>query len=127
MSLRLKEVRVPTPRIRGEKILAALLAGGDLVEYLVAGAISPNDGVAILRPSAAAMAMTIADGTISGETMRIEMLDQKDPTFTAVVTPANLTGATTITFAAIGEFAIIIWDEVAGAWQVRPGETATVA
>lgn len=125
MSLTVKEVRVPTPRIRAERILSALEAHGPVNEYSAAGAIDPGDGVAILRPSAAAMAMTLADGTIAGETMLVKMLQQDDPTYTAVLTPANMTGGTTITFDAVDELAVLIWD--GAGWAVRSGETATVA
>ena len=125
MSLDLKEVRVPTPRVRAERLLAALEAHGPVNEYKAAGAISPNDGVAILRPSEAGMAMTLADGTVLGETMRVVMLQQDDPTYTAVLTPATFGGGTTMTFDAVNESEVLIW--VAGGWTERPGGSSTIA
>ena len=122
MSLSLKEVRVPTPRVRAEKILAALLGGGDLNEYSVAGAIALGDSVALLRPSEAAMAMTLADtATGPGDVIRIEMVQQDDPTYTGVLTPATLDGGTTITFSNVGEYIVLQWVVTIG-WTVKTGD-----
>jgi hypothetical protein len=121
MSLTLKEVRVPTPRVRGEKILAALLSQGDFTEYNAAGAISIEDGVALLRPTAAAMAMTLADSGVGpGDPIRIEMVEQDDPTYTVVLTPATLNGGTTITFSAAGDYIVLIWVDTVG-WTRKAG------
>jgi hypothetical protein len=121
MSLTLKEVRVPTPRVRAEKILAALLSAGDFAEYSAAGAISVEDGVALLRPSEAAMAMTLADtATGPGDCIRIEMVEQDDATYTAVLTPATLDGGTTITFDAVGDYIVLQWVVTIG-WTKKAG------
>lgn len=126
MSLDLKEVRVPTPRTRAEKILANLLSNGDFNEYAAAGAIAVSDGVAMLRPSEAGMAMTLADSaTGPGDCIRIEMVEQDDPTYTAVLTPATLNGGTTITFDAPGEYIVLQWVVTVG-WTQKAGN-ATVA
>jgi plastocyanin len=126
MGLTLKEVRVPTPRVRAEKILAALLAGGDLNEYNAAGAIAVTDGVAMLRATSVGMAMTLADSGVGpGDTIRLELVKQNDPTHTVVVTPATLNGGTTITFDAVGEYIVLIWVDTVG-WTEKVG-TATVA
>lgn len=121
MSLTIREVRNPIKRTRAERIRAALLSAGDLAEYAAAGAIAPTDSVALLRLDSVGMAMTLADGTIPGETMRIEVLDSDDPTYTAVVTPTTLVGGTTITFSAIGEYAVLIWVTTVG-WTLRTGD-----
>jgi len=126
MGLALNEVRVPTPRTRAEKILAALLAGGDLNEYNAAGAIAVTDGVALLRATSVGMAMTLADSGVGpGDTIRLELVKKSDPTYTVVVTPATLNGGTTITFDAVGEYIVLIWVDTVG-WTEKVG-TATVA
>ena len=130
MSLTLKEVRVPTPERRASKILAALESNGPLAEYNVAGAISPNDGVAVLRTKIADQAMTLADGIVAGQSIAIRCIDLAIPGVdTVVVTPANLTGGTTITFNAVDDLIVLIWDIVPAtdAWAVKPGNTAVVA
>lgn len=124
MSLTLKEVRVPTPRARATKVFNAALAGGDSQSIAAAGAIAPENAVCYIQPSEAAMALTLADGTTAGETMRVVMTTQTDPTYTAVLTPANLAGGTTLTFDAENEYAVLIWNGTA--WAVRTGD-ATLA
>lgn len=126
MSLTVKEVGNPIRRVRAERIRAGVEAHGNVEEYIAAGAINPNDGVALLRVGTAGMAMTLADGSILGETMLIECVALTLPgTDTAVVTPTTLVGGTTITFDAVGERAVLIW--AALGWSVRGGNTATVA
>jgi hypothetical protein len=128
MSLDLKEVRVPTPRVRAERILALLEAHGPLNEYNAAGAIDPGDGVALIRATAAAMALTLADGNVSGETMLVKLIDFDEAIpGTAVLTPANFTNGATMTFDAKNESEVLIWDEVAGAWEARVGGSSTIA
>lgn len=126
MSLSIAEVRNPIKRVRAEKIRASLLAGGDCSEYSAAGAVAVTDGVALLRPSEAAMAMTLADSAVGpGDCIRLEMTDQDDPTYTAVLTPTTLNGGTTITFDAVGEYVVLMWVVTVG-WTVKAGD-ATVA
>jgi hypothetical protein len=125
MSLTIREVRNPVKRHRAERIRAALQSGGDIAEYAGAGAIAPTDSVAILRPTSAGEAMTLADGTIPGEAIRIEMQQQDDPTFTAVVTPVTFAGGATLTFDAVFKYAVLIWVTTNG-WTLRTGD-ATVA
>lgn len=127
MALELKEVRVPTKRVRAEKLLAALEANGPVNEYNAAGAIDPSDGVALLRSTSAGMAMTLADGTVAGETMHIKCTKIGTlGTDTIVVTPATFADGTTITFDAENEFIVLIWIAATG-WTKRPGNSATVA
>jgi hypothetical protein len=126
MSLDLKNVRVPTPRVRAELVLACLEAHGPLNEYFAAGAISEEDGVAILRSKEAGMAMTLANAALAGETIHLKCLSLGLPgTDTVVVTPVALTGGTTITFNAKDDSAVLIW--TGAAWEVRAGNTAVVA
>lgn len=124
MSLTLGEVRVPTPIARAKKVYNALLSGGDSQSISAAGAVDPANAVVYIQPSEAAMALTLADGTTPGETMRLVMTTKSQPTYTAVLTPTTLSGGTTITFDAKDEYAVLIW--TATGWVVRTG-TATVA
>ena len=126
MGLTVKEVRNPVPLVRATRIRAALEAGGNLEEYNAAGAIDPNAGAALMRTSEAGLAMTLADGSILGETMLLECIELTLPgTDTIVVTPTTLVGGATITFNVIGDRAVLIW--VALGWSVRGGNTAVVA
>jgi hypothetical protein len=125
MSLDLKNVRVPTPRVRAELVLACLEGNGPLNEYSAAGAISPEDGVAILRSKEAALAMTLAVGTTVGETLHLKCLSLKAPGVDTVVVTGTFTGGTTLTFDAKDEHAVLIW--VGAAWTPRAGFSATLA
>ena len=126
MSLTVNEVRVPTPTRRAKKILALLESNGPVNEYNAAGAISPNDGAALLSSSVAAQAMTLANATHEGETIHLKCDELTVPgTDTIVVTPATLDGGTVLTFDAVDEHAVLIWFTTVG-WQVRPGFTAAL-
>lgn len=126
MSLTLKEVRNPVPRVRAEKIRAALLGGGDCNEYSAAGAVDVEDALAVLRATSVGMAMTLADSAVGpGDAIRLELVKQDDPTHTVVLTPATLNGGTTITFDAVGEYIVLIWVTTVG-WTRKAGD-ATVA
>lgn len=124
MSLTLNEVRVPTPLARARKVYNALLSGGDSQSISAAGAVAPENAVCYIQPSEAAMALTLADGTTAGETIRLVMTTKSQPTYTAVLTPTNLAGGTTLTFDARDEYAVLIWNGTA--WAVRAGD-ATLA
>jgi hypothetical protein len=122
-----REVRNPIKRKRAEKIIAALGQQGDVASYDVAGAISPSDGLALLDPSEAAMAMTLVDTTTGpGDTIRIEMMSQDDDGVnTAVLTPNLMDGGSTITFSEVGHYVVLVWVVTIG-WKVKAG-TAAVA
>jgi len=124
--LTLREVRNPIKTVRAARLRAAMEAGGDVNEYIAAGAIAASDGVALFRATEVGMAMTLADGVIPGETMLLELAQIKAAGGTVVVTPVTLNGGATITFAAVDERAVLIWVTATG-WNVRTGETATVA
>jgi hypothetical protein len=125
----LKEVRNPVKRVRAQKILDILnaadvgQAAGQSNVYDAAGAIDPADDVAVLDATSVGMAMTLADGTTAGETMKLYLRSITNSD-TVVLTPANLAGGTTITFDAVGEYAVLIWN--GAAWAVRSTD-ATVA
>lgn len=131
MSLTIKEVRVPTPLVRARKILAALSGNGDISEYSTHNAeIALTDGVAFVVPDAAqvvAVADTdygLADSAIPGDTIRIEMT-RSNAASDVVVTPDTFADGATITFDAVGEYAVLIWVTTNG-WTVKVA-TATVA
>lgn len=61
----------------------------------------------------AADAGTLADGVVDGQMKRIQLIvDGGDGT----LTPANLHGGTTITFADAGDYAVLMW--TSGEWYV---------
>jgi len=121
--LNLASVRVPTKRSRANAILAKFDDADDLLDaiktsfYTAAGAIAVSDGLAVLTANSAAQAMTLAVGTVVGQTMHV-ILKAKSATGTAVIT-ATFTGGTTLTLSAVGQRATLIW--VGAAWTPRPG------
>lgn len=122
--LTLREVRIPAKRERAEKIKAKFDDADDLLDalkttvYSAAGAISPNDGFAIIDSSVAGMAMTLADGTITGQTMHV-IFRTKTGSGTVVITPTNLATGTTWTLATAGQRGTLIWN--GSDWALRPG------
>jgi hypothetical protein len=121
--LAIKEVRNLTKLVRA---IAAYGKLADLDDYLdgiqtsyyaAAGAISPQDGLAVLTANAPAQAMTLAAGSVVGETLNV-ILREKTATGTAVIT-GTFTGGTTLTLSAVGQRATLIW--VGAAWTPRPG------
>ena len=85
--------------------------------YTAAGAISVSDDLAILTANVAAQAMTLAVGTVVGQTMSV-ILRAKTTLGTAVIT-GTFTGGTTLTLSAVGQRARLIW--VGAAWTPVPG------
>ena len=96
---------------------------GEPEELLVAGAVSVLTEPSQLNiDDASNVAFTLADGD---ETQRkLIYMTGKADTGNAVLTPANLTGGTTITFDTVGEYALLRF--LAGSWVVV-ATTATVA
>lgn len=130
--LEVREVRVPTKRVRAEAIqgkfadLDDLLDGMQVNAYAAAGAIAPEDGLAFLDATEAGMAMTLADGSVVGETMHVILRSiAEDGVDTAVITPANLTGGSTLTFDEVNQRETLIW--VGAAWTPRPNGGSTIA
>lgn len=94
--------------------LASNVAGGMATFMVVAaqdavtdsGACSVANYYTTLTTTGAAIP-TLADGTIVGQKKKIQMIvDAGD----AVLTPANLSGGTTITYADVGDTAELVWD-----------------
>lgn len=127
--LSIKEMRNLTKLVRA---IAAAGKMADLDDYLdaiktsyytAAGAISVEDGLAVLTANEAAQAMTLAAGTVVGETLNVILRD-KTATGTAVIT-GTFTGGTTLTLSAVGQRATLIW--VGAAWTLRPGYGGVLA
>jgi hypothetical protein len=121
--LAVKEVRVPTKLVRATAIKAK---HDDLDDYLdaiktsyyaAAGAIAVSDGLAVLTANSVGQAMTLAVGTVVGQTVNV-ILRAKTATGTAVIT-GTFTGGTTLTLSAVGQRATLIW--VGAAWTPVPG------
>ena len=127
--LNLASVRVPTKRSRANAILAKFDDSDDLLDaiktsfYTAAGAIAVSDGLAVLTANSVLQAMTLAVGTVVGQTMHV-ILKAKTATGTARIT-ATFTGGTTLTFSAVGQRATLIW--VGAAWTGRPGFDGVLA
>jgi hypothetical protein len=121
--LSLASVRVPTKRSRANAILAKFDDLDDRLDaikttaYVAAGAIAVSDGFAILTANSVGQAMTLAVGTVVGQTMSI-ILRAKTATGTAVITGV-FTGGTTLTLSVVGQRATLIW--VGAAWTPVPG------
>lgn len=121
--LTFRDVRVPTKSVRALAIQAKMADLDDKLDaiktsyYSAAGAIAVSDGLAILTANSVAQAMTLAVGTVVGQTMHV-ILRGKTATGTAEIT-ATFTGGTTLTLSAIGERATLIW--VGAAWTPVPG------
>ena len=128
--LAVKEVRVPTKLVRATAIAAKMADLDDYLDaigtayYTAAGAISPNDGLVVLTANAVGQAMTLADGTVTGQQLAV-ILRAKTSTGTVVLTPANLAGGTTLTFSAAGQKARLVW--TGSDWTPVPGYTAVLA
>lgn len=81
--------------------------------YANAGQALTDDGAATVDEfytsltTTGAAAVTLADGEFPGQLKLIHMIvDAGD----ATLTPTNLTGGDTITFANVGEAALLLWD-----------------
>ena len=87
-----------------------------------AGAINPDTLVTELVTSAAD-AFTLADGEVQGQIKIITMLDQAAGDGT--LTPANMTGGTTITFGDNGDSVILMF--LGTTWRVIGNNGAVLA
>jgi len=77
-----------------------------------AGAVNVTSFFTAVTTTGAA-AITLADGTMVGQLNKIQLIvDAGD----ATLTPSNLTGGTTITFADAGDFCLLMWD--GSSWRV---------
>lgn len=89
---------------------------------LASGAIPLTKDVIIIDTTSGVQALTLADGYM-GQKMDIMM--KTDGGNDSVITPANLSAGTTITFDDVGDSARLVFDGVS--WQTIGTPTATVA
>lgn len=128
--LDIRSIRVPAKRSRAELIKAKFDDNDDLLDalkttaYSAAGAIAPTDGFAIVDSAVAGMAMTLADGTVDGQTLNL-IFRTKTGAGTIVLTPANLAAGTTWTLATAGQRGQLIW--YSGDWHLRAGYGGVLA
>ena len=87
------------------------------------GAINIISYFTTLNTDAGGDAYTLANGTVIGQLKKIYLLT--DGGGDAVITPANLAGATTITMNDAGDYVVLVWD---GAdWNVLENIGSTIA
>jgi hypothetical protein len=89
-----------------------------------AGAVDLTNLVTELTPAAGAAAVTLADGTTSGQIKIITMV--VDGGGTATVTPTTFASGTTLAFDAVAESATLVWNSTIG-WVATSVNGATVA
>ena len=89
-----------------------------------AGAADLTNLVTELTTGAGAAAVTLADGTTSGQVKIINMI--VDGGGTATVTPATFASGTTIAFDAVAESVTLVWNSAIG-WVATSVQGATIA
>lgn len=89
-----------------------------------AGAIDLTNLVTELTTGAGAAAVTLADGTTSGQIKIIHMV--VDGGGTATVTPTTFASGTTIAFDAVAEAVTLVWNSTVG-WVAVSDRGATIA
>ena len=100
----------------------ATITGG-VQELSGAGAADLTNLVTELTTGAGAAAVTLADGTTSGQVKIINMIvDGGDGT----LTPVTFANGTTITFDAVAESATLVWNSTIG-WVATSVQGATIA
>jgi hypothetical protein len=72
-----------------------------------AGAVNVTTYLTNVTSTGGAQALTLADGVRVGQLKKIKHIVDGG---SSVLTPTNLSGGTTITFTAVGEFAILLWN-----------------
>lgn len=72
-----------------------------------AGAVNVTTYLTNFTSTGAAQALTLADGVRVGQLKKIKHIVDGG---SGVLTPTNLAGGTTITFTAVGEFALLFWN-----------------
>ena len=97
---------------------------GGVQELSGAGAADTTNLITELTTGAGAAAVTLADGTTSGQMKIINMI--VDGGGTATVTPTTFANGTTIAFDAVGESVTLVWNSTIG-WVVTSVNGATVA
>ena len=89
-----------------------------------AGAADLTNLVTELTTGAGAAAVTLADGTTSGQIKIIYMV--VDGGGTATVTPDTFASGTSIAFDAVGEAATLVWNSAIG-WVAVSSRNATIS
>ena len=89
-----------------------------------AGAADTVNLITELTTAAGAAAVTLADGTTSGQMKIINMI--VDGGGTATVTPTTFANGTTIAFDAVGESVTLVWNSTVG-WVASSVNGATVS
>ena len=89
-----------------------------------AGAVDLTNLVTELTTGAGAAAVTLADGTTSGQIKIIYMV--VDGGGTATVTPVTFASGTTLAFDAVAESATLVWNSAIG-WVLSADRGVTIA
>jgi hypothetical protein len=89
-----------------------------------AGAVDLTNLVTELTTAAGAAAVTLADGTTSGQIKIITMV--VDGGGTATVTPTTFASGTTLAFDAVAETATLVWNSSIG-WILSADRGVTIA
>ena len=89
-----------------------------------AGAVDLTNLVTELTTAAGAAAVTLADGTTSGQIKIIYMV--VDGGGTATVTPVTFASGTTLAFDAVAESATLVWNSTIG-WVLSADRGVTIA
>ena len=112
-----------TGAITTDAIYNATIRGG--VQTLSgAGAANLTDLITELTTAAGAAAVTLADGSTSGQIKIINHI--VDGGGTATVTPVTFANGTTIAFDAVGESVTLVWNSTVG-WVASSVNGATVS
>ena len=112
-----------TGAITTDAIYNATIRGG--VQTLSgAGAVNLTDLITELTTGAGAAAVTLADGSTSGQIKIINHI--VDGGGTATVTPTTFANGTTIAFDAVGESVTLVWNSTVG-WGASSVNGATVS
>ena len=97
---------------------------GGVQELSGAGAADTTNLITELTTGAGAAAVTLADGTTSGQMKIIYMV--VDGGGTATVTPATFASGNQIAFDAVGESATLVWNSAVG-WVAVSSRNATIS
>jgi len=97
---------------------------GGVQELSGAGAADLTNLVTELTTGAGAAAVTLADGTTSGQVKIINMI--VDGGGTATVTPATFASGTSIAFDAVAESVTLVWNSAIG-WVATSVQGATIS
>ena len=112
-----------TGAITTDAVYNATIRGG--VQTLSgAGAVNLTDLITELTTGAGAAAVTLADGSTSGQIKIINHI--VDGGGTATVTPTTFSNGTTIAFDAVGESVTLVWNSTVG-WVASSVNGATVS